>query len=182
MAVFELIHSRLWLQVLEVNDAGALCAEMSSQTIRFIAGNIRSFPMSLRCSVANQSDPDDWPSDIDWDALWQSDVLKNSDRVTQLLNRPRLHWAQPIASLWKVHPNHCLQWATDPESPHHEDFRVLCPDTMISELVATLLQEPSLVKELNVTSEWAVSQIKNAGVNAAAVLELVALCTSTEES
>ena len=181
MAVFELIHSRLWLQVLEVNDAGALCAEMSSQTIRFIAGNIRSFPMSLRCSVANQSDPDDWPSDIDWDALWQSDVLKNSDRVTQLLNRPRLHWAQPIASLWKVHPNYCLQWATDPESPHHEDFRRLCPETMVSELISTLLQESSLVKELNVTSEWAVSQIKNAGINAATVLELVALCTSTEE-
>lgn len=181
MAVFELMHSRLWLQILDVNDVGALCADMSSQTIRFITGHIRSFPMSLRCSVANQSDPDDWSSDIDWDALWQSAVLPNSDRLTQLLSRPHFHWGQPIASLWKAHPNHCLQWATDPESPHHEDFRRLCPDTMISELVATLLQEPSLVKELDVTSEWAVSQIKNAGANVAAVLELVAHCICTEE-
>ena len=181
MAVFELMHSRLWLQILDVKDVGALCADMSSQTIKFVTRHIRSFPMQLRCIVASQSDPDDWSSDIDWETLLQSAAPPGSDRLNQLLSKPRIHWAQPISSLWKVHPNYCLQWATDPENPHHEDFRQLCPDTMISELVTTLLQEPALVKELNVTSEWAVSQIKNSGANVAAVLELVAHCTSTEE-
>lgn len=174
-----LMHSRLWLQVLDVKAVDTLFNDLSPSATRFIAGNIQSFPISLRHIVAERSDPDHFSRDVDWEALLRCAPAPNCERLEQLLGNWNILWAPLRHALWKVYPRHCLQWSTDPKNPYHEDLRLFCPDTLTTELAAALLQEPGLIQALGITSGWAVSQIKNAGDNSASVLELVTLCTNT---
>lgn len=177
--VLRLVRSPLWLQILDVKDAAELFARLKPIAMVFVAQNIQSVPWSLRKAIVDKIDPELLPDDFDWHSLLCATTAPNKERIDQFLScRPY----QCADSLWKVYPDLCLEWATDPDNQHHAILIDQCPPHKLGEMAAVLVQTPVLVNELNIQPRWVASRIAGAKASTPVLLELLSLALSSNPS
>lgn len=171
--VSSLVHSRLWLLILNVKDTADLCNALTSAAMGFVLRHITLIPPALRRAVADRIDTKHLPHDFDWIPLLSATDALDKRRLHQLLGNRHAQSFNLSAALWQVHPNFCMEWALDADNPHHDLLIQLCPPQWSGQLAETLILIPELVIDLNIHPEWVMSRIAEAGPGARALLALL---------
>ena len=173
IVLVSLLHSRLWREILDANNPAELCDTLTPNAMAFVVRNILTFPPALRRAVADKINPAHLPDDFDWHALFSVTPPPSKERLDQLLSGWRYY--QIFPALWKLHPEHCLQSAMDPQNPHSESFLEHCTPEWLGELAAKLTLMPDLRTNGDYHLQWAMSRIAIAGPHAPALLELMSV-------
>lgn len=171
--LYALVHSRVWLQLLDAVDGVALCEDLSTHAIAFLGRNVAVVPPQLRQAVFDKLDPRSLPPSFDWEALL-SKVFPPSDAwLDQALNDPPHSWYSLFTALWARHPQVCLAKAIDPNYPYRGLLRDCCTPEWTAQLGIAIAQAARPADDLNDIARWAACRIAASGQHAQVLIDLL---------
>jgi hypothetical protein len=132
---------------------------LSPEAVAFAAQNAQTLPEEMRRYIAESVEVQLLPDQIDWVLLLSSTTVPPDERLAELLQdlRPR-RW-EVANALWKLHPERCIAWATNPQHPNQEHFLERCPDKHVANVARALTDEPGLWVALKVYAGWATQRL-----------------------
>ena len=171
--LYALVHSRVWVQLLDTVDPVALCDDLSTHAIAFLANNVAVIPSQLRQAVFDKLDPRSLRPDFDWETLLGAVCPPSDAWLDRALNDLPFSWYSLATALWARHPQICLDKAIDPNYPYHCLLRDCCIPEWTAPLGMAMAQAATPADDPNGIALWAATRIASSGKHAQVLIDLL---------